>query len=417
MTDHRHILLAQFGAFCASEGATRLTHVFAAVVAARYLSPSELGLAALAIAVSEMVKAMANGGLGPQLIAVDGKELAAHARTCQRLAYWTCFGAAGIQCVLGLLLAHWMDAPILAPLLASLALVYPIMAPGLVSCFLIMREGRLAKTAEISATQMVTDNLLTIVLLLLWPSVWALVIPKLLVAPVWLARTRSARPWRADQTVPPAPSWPLLRFGAHVAMAELAATARLQGDKLLLGLILGADALGVYVFAFNAGLGISLALCGAFSLIAYPKLCRSEVPARELPALIGLGLVVIAPLTLLQSLGAPLYVPLLFGEHWREAAPLIGVLCLAAPARLMGGISQQFLRATHRTDSDAAWAWGSTILTLGTVVAAAMAGSVGGAIHVYTFITWVCDGLLCAFVLGSLSQTTRPSARSTPCKP
>ncbi|MEO0425619.1 MAG: oligosaccharide flippase family protein [Pseudomonadota bacterium] len=413
MTDPRHILLGQFGAFCASEGATRLTRIFAAIVAARCLSPAELGLAALAVAVSELIKSVANGGLGPQLIAVDGAHLAAYARTCQRLVYGICLSVAGLQCLLGLLLAHWMDAPVLFPLLASLALVYPIMAPGLVSCFLIMREGRLTKTAEIAATQMVADNLLTISLLLLWPSVWALVVPKLLVAPIWLLRTRSARPWRPDPTVPPAPAWPLLRFGAGVAIAELAATARLHGDKLLLGLILGADALGLYVFAFNAGLGISLALCGAFSLIAYPRLCRSETPERELPSLMRLGLLVVGPIALLQSLGASFYVPLLFGEHWRDAVALIAVLCLAAPARLAGGLAQQYLRATHRTASDAAWAWGSTVLTLGAVMAAALAAGVGGAVHTYTFLTWACDGLLCAYVLGPLSTTTR----RTLCKP
>jgi lipopolysaccharide exporter len=394
-------LLTQLAAFCAGEGAARATRLLATVAVARALGPAELGVAATAIALSEMLKVAANGGLGPALIAVPHHQLAASAKAAARLFHWLCAALAVLQCALGAVLALTLEQPAVLPLCIALALVYPMMAPGLVSCHLIMREGRMARIAEIAATQMVADNLLTVLLVTCWPSVWAVVLPKVLVVPVWLIRTRRAAPYRADPDVDAAPVRPLLRYGLRVVAADLAGAARLHADKLVLGVLLGTEALGIYVFAFNAGLGITLAVTAAFSLIAFPRLCRSNDPRALLRRLLAIGLALVVPLVALQVLASPLYIPLLFGEQWLPAVGAVAVLCLAAPARLMGGLSQQTLRALHQPGREAVWAWSGTLITLIATTTGAVLYGAPGAVGAFVLATWLCDGLLTADVAAS----------------
>ena len=51
---------------------------------------------------------------------------------------------------------------------------------------------------------------------------------------------------------------------------EVVKALRLQADKLVVGALLGAEALGVYFFAFNAGLGLANSFAAAFSIVLLP---------------------------------------------------------------------------------------------------------------------------------------------------
>jgi lipopolysaccharide exporter len=62
---------------------------------------------------------------------------------------------------------------------------------------------------------------------------------------------------------------------------------------------------------------------------------------------------VFLPIVALQSLGAPYYVPLIFGERWAFAAPLIAIMCLAGLPILLSSITTGWLRAEGRVHLDA----------------------------------------------------------------
>ena len=81
-------------------------------------------------------------------------------------------------------------------LMALLGLEYLFMPGGLVQCALAMRKGMLARTAAVSGAQNVSANLLTVVLVALFPSPLAVVLPKLMSAPVWLIGMRRLVRWQ-----------------------------------------------------------------------------------------------------------------------------------------------------------------------------------------------------------------------------
>ena len=61
-----------------------------------------------------------------------------------------------------------------------------------------------------------------------------------------------------------------------------------------------------------------------------------------------LGLVLLAPVVAAQALLAPVYVPLVFGAEWIDAAPYIALLSLAALPLYAGSLIGAWLRARKR---------------------------------------------------------------------
>ena len=93
-------------------------------------------------------------------------------------------------------------------------------------------------------------------------------------------------------------------------------------------------------------MGLSVSLSNGFLASLYPYLCeqqrRSQLDQSVRKAhLIGAGVCVIF---VAQALAAPVYVDLLFGTRWQDAALLISVLCLSAIPTLFLDTSNTILR-------------------------------------------------------------------------
>ena len=164
------------------------------------------------------------------------------------------------------------------------------------------------------------------------PIAWAIILPKLLTAPIWMVLARRTYSWTPDQSVSPAPLSSFRSFGPAILVSEILGAARLHADKLIVGAFLGTEALGLYYFAFNAGLGITQSLVAACNLVLFPhlsKLSGLEFEREFCRAFVG-GLALFAPLVATQALLAPFYVPIVFGDKWVDATLYLALLACAA---------------------------------------------------------------------------------------
>ncbi len=125
-------------------------------------------------------------------------------------------------------------------------------------------------------------------------------------------------------------------------------TLRLQTDKILVGLTIGAEMLGLYFMAFNAGLSLSTSLSRAFSVVLFPHLCSSGNRAETLRQGIILVLGLTTPVILLQAWLAPYYVPLLFVPGWEEINGVVSILCLVAIPSMLWSAAAGWLRARNQ---------------------------------------------------------------------
>ena len=335
-----------------SEIVQKVSRIAVVVAVARVMEPEAIGLAAAAIAAGDILKSLTENGVVQRIISASERDLQSVIRTGQRLFWVWCFGLFLTQSLIAVGIWAWTGSVVVPMLIVLLAIEYLAMPPAIVNCALAMREGKLTGTAAVAGGQIVLANLLTALLAVIWPSPFALILPRVLTAPVWLVGMRRLRPYAPDRSVKPAPIRPFIGFGAWILGSEVVKSLRLQADKLLIGALLGAEALGIYFFAFNAGLSLATSASVAFSRVIYPRIAAASDRSKAAKDAVWLATLVTAPVILLQSLLAPIYVPILFGEGWAFISSTVSILCLAAIPGMLWAGTAQWLRAEDRAGSE-----------------------------------------------------------------
>lgn len=342
--------LRNIGWLGSAQLANRVLRLCATIIVARLLLPEDYGLAALVLASHEFIQMFCRQGTGPRLVQARDDELPQLAQTAYWLNWIQCGGLFLLQCLIALPVSWAYGKPELALPLIVMGLSYLMLPPALVHTALNIRAQRLHVIAAAETLQTLADMLLTLVLVLSGWGFWALILPKVLVVPVWAFINRRAQDWRPGSFT--LQHWrAIVGFSLQLTGVEILATLRNNLDYLLVGYFLGVEALGVYFFAFNAGLGISLGLISACSNALFPHLCDANHDAAELRQRFTRGLRTIAliavPLVLLQASAAPFYLPLVFGQHWVDAnaLPILILICLSALPRPFAEAASQLLRA------------------------------------------------------------------------
>ncbi|MBO6798552.1 oligosaccharide flippase family protein [Maricaulis sp.] len=379
-----HTLLRNVGWLASAEMVSRVTRILAAICLARMLTPIEFGTAAVAITVFELVRVFNQNGIGAAVVAADEDDLPALMRTAHLAGWATCLVLTGVQVLVAGIVARSTGSGEVALMIVCLAGVYLVMPAGVPHGWMLQRQQRMSRLATVNAVQVSTDNILTAGLALTGFGPWAIVLPKLLTAPLWLIGVMWGRPWRPDRSAGFSSPRKLVVFAAPVLGSELLNAARLHVDKLIIGAVCGLELLGVYYFAFNAGLGLSSALSTAFNGAFYPNLCAAIRATGSAVAAFREGLrTVAAPLAgvfLLQAAAVPFYVPLVFGEEWSFAIPLIAVLCLSGPAKLLTDACALLLRASGLPRFEFLAVFASTAVCLGAILMGAQIGLFAAAI-------------------------------------
>ncbi|MBR9825710.1 MAG: oligosaccharide flippase family protein [Alphaproteobacteria bacterium] len=374
----RHTLLKNIGWLASGEAVSRVTRLFAAIALARTLTPIEFGAAAVAITVFELVRVFNQNGVGAAVVAASDKELPGLIRTAHLAGWLTGLVLAIAQCGIAVIIARQTGSADIGWMIACLAGVYLIMPPGVAHGWMLQRTQNMRRLATVNAVQVSTDNLLTAVLALSGFGPWAIVLPKLVTAPIWLVGVMWGRPWRPDRTAKLAAPRKLLGFAAPVLGSELLTAMRMHVDKLIIGAVCGLELLGIYYFAFNAGLGLSSALSTAFNGAFYPNLCESVRRTGSALSAFHKGMrtagAPLAGLFLLQAAAVPIYVPIIFGAEWSHAIPLIAILCLSGPAKLLSDGCALLLRANGQPRLELFAVSAMTLICLGSLLLGAQIG-------------------------------------------
>ena len=359
-----------------SEVFVRVTRLVTAIVLARLMDPLIFGLAALVLTINELIRVFNRNGIGAKIVQCSDQELDDITNTAYRLNFIFCTVLFVLQCLLAYPLAHFYQTPELVPMLQVLSVTYLLMPFGMVQAALVQRQQRLKTCAMIDGLQVGVDNIVTTILAVLGLGAWAIVLPKFLTSPIWVIGYRRALHWAPRKGVWRFKLWQdVLKFGRYYLSIELLKTARLNLDNMIIARLLGMEALGIYYFARNAGLGFSLTLINAISSALYPNLCEVQNNAIQLRARFVANLksivLIAVPLISLQAGLAFIYVPIVFGEQWVNAVPILTLLCISALPRPLAESASTLLLATGRIRTDFIWNIIFTVLFVLSVIVAA----------------------------------------------
>ena len=359
-----HKLSRNVGWLTGAEFISRFGRIIAAIILARQLDAVAFGIAAIALTIFEITRVFTENGIGAAVVRARTEDYDRTANTAHRLMWAVCLTLAIVQVVAGLVTEWILPGRQAGAMVAILALVFLIMPFGVMQAYALLRAERMKELAAINTAQVASDHALTAILAILGFGAWAIVLPKLLTAPIWLIGMLRTKAWTQDVSAGFAPIAGIFKFSWPVLGSELMCACRDQLDKFIVSLMFGVEALGLYYFAFNAGLGVSTALNRAFSNAVFPHLCaaKDQMSAYS-KALRNLGI----PFTLVyfaQAVMALVYVPIVFGKTWAAAAPLVAILCLGGPARLLVDAARMKARAEGASGRDFRISIGLTVSVL-----------------------------------------------------
>lgn len=337
----------------------RVTRLLTTVVLARFLTQHDYGLVAIVLTINDLVRVFTRNGIGTRLIQAPADNIQELAQSAYWLNWLISISLFVIQCVASFPIAwFYRDQQLILPI-CVMAISLLLLPHGLVQAALIQRENRLKAIAVVEMIQFSTDNILSLIFAIAGWGMWAIIIPKLLVPPIWVYIMLKNHSWRPKLKFTNVGWGDLLRFGRNVLGVELLNNLRGNLDYLIVGRFLSIEALGVYYFAFNAGLGISLGIITSIKSALLPHLCDARdnlvhFKQRYYSSLKTISMIII-PMVILQSSLAPIYVPIVFGEKWIPAIPVLILVCLSAIPRPFADSASQLLIAVDKPHLDLMW--------------------------------------------------------------
>ncbi len=390
-TKLRSILSGQFvrnlGWLGAAELLNRFLRLGTTVTLARVLTPYDYGLAAVILTTQEIANVFTlRSGLGAKLVQAKVEDLEVLCNTAYWMNWILCITLFLLQCLVAWPVAWFYGNNAVILPICIIAMNYLLLPTFAVQAALIFRENRMNIPAICNAVQSLIMNLLTIIFAIRGMGFWSIVLPILLTLPVWAIINRANHQWRSKGPFSLIRWQELASFAVNFLGVELLTKVRANIDYLLVGRFLGIEALGLYYFAFNAGLGISLSVIQSFTWSLYPHLCETrdnltQMRQRYWSSLKTIALIVI-PMVLLQASLAPVYVPIIFSAKWASAIPILVLICLSAIPRPFAEAASMLLQTIDRGRLDLYWNGIFTILFIAALVGAMPFGIYGVAMAV-----------------------------------
>ncbi|GIU36918.1 lipopolysaccharide biosynthesis protein [Shewanella schlegeliana] len=345
----------------------RIVRLGSSIIIARLLTPEIFGQVAIILTCFELICTPTRRISSAALIKMDDSQLKHSLSAANRVNWLAAITAFVAMSLLSWPLAiYYDDLQLILPMIL-MATSYLLLPFGMLYAAINLRLNRMRVVGRAVLWQTVFDAILTGSFALLGLGIWAIILPKIIVVFIWIGVHRYHNPLPETLASPaseprwqllPANSKAILKFGLQVGLGDLAIALRQNIDYILVGYFLGIEALGVYFFAFNASLGISLGLVQSYGTALYSYLCQKgkETDPKQLTVeqkyfqSLKFIMLLTLPIISLQALLAPLYVPWVYGQKWLDAGalPIFILLCLSGLVRPLGEAASQYLISSGR---------------------------------------------------------------------
>ncbi|KRE43941.1 oligosaccharide flippase family protein [Knoellia sp. Soil729] len=386
------------------------------LVLTRELSPRDFGVVAAAMTVIPMVYLLADLGFSTYLLQAEEPDQ----RTLST-ALWLSVGAgtllsAGLVAVAPLLAAAF-SLPELTDVLRALALAVAATVLAAVPLALLRRALAFRTVALQGMGAALLAQVVAVAVALSGGGVWALV--SQVVVGQWVIAVlawRTAR-WRPSLVVAPAEFRRMASFGLRVSGVDLVATSRLWAEAWVITVTLGPATFGLLSIAqrlVQTAQELTSASLVPVSTVLFARV--REAPDRvrgSYAKALGVAYAVVAPFMAVIVVTAPVLVPLLFGEQWRQSVAPSQALAVAGIITLGAMVDHGLFYGLSRPGAWLAYAVVVDAVTVGTTVVAVRWGLLGVAVGfvVVAVLATAARWLLVARLIGApVASVARPFA-------
>lgn len=301
-------------------------------ILARLLGPEDFGLVALANIFLAFTQVFLNQGFPQALIQRESLE-PEHINA----AFWSNLasgvGLTAIGIAIAPLVALLFKQPDLTPVVRCFSLLLLINSVTDVQQALLERQFKFKFVALRSLLGLFIGGLVGVAMAFSGAGVWSLVAQQLTYELVGAIVLWQASSWRPQWQF----SWPhfrhLFNFGINILAFNFLGFINTRADDLLIGYFLGPTALGYYSIAYRILTIMVQLLVDISNRVALPTFSRLQgdmnkfrqtfYTATRLTSLVAF------PCFLGVAALAPKIIPLLFGEQWIPAVPVLQLLAVA----------------------------------------------------------------------------------------
>lgn len=328
--------LASVGALSAARAAALASQILVLPILARYLSPAEFGVVALAVGVAGFANLFSDAGMGRSLIRTP---LSASDEWSSVFWFLTALGLVLTCALLGLapLMVWFFDEPLLFEPLVALSTLPLMLAVN--AAFAAEMEQRRA-FAEIALSQTVGTAIALVAAVWLAVSgfgLWALVVQQLLmtgVRAIWVGVRSQFRPRMYFSRKALGAHFV---FGRDITAASILGYIREQSTTLVVGKVLGAADLGLFAMTQRFARLPMFGLAGPFGQVLYVRLTRvaeDREAFREvvLSAMRLLGFAALPGMAAIAMIGETAFT-LVLSERWAPVAPIFAAIAGGAALR------------------------------------------------------------------------------------
>lgn len=301
-------------------------------ILARYLTPNDFGLVAIAFIVINLADVFSQLGMGPSIVQIPHLS-ASHLRTAftVSLIFGVLIGA--IVYSLAPFLAYFFKTDKIIPVVHALAIIFPVQGFAVVSQGLMQRELKFRNMALIETFSYVIGYGLVGVLLAISNfGVWAL-----LIATISRATLRSGlfvffQKHPKKLQVQRNAARDLIYLGGGLTLSKFCGYFARQGDYLVVGRWLGTSSLGLYERAYTLMDMSNTLFASILNKVLFPSMAKVQTDSERLTDAYCKGVALVAlvmcPVSSVLYILAPEIINVLLGPSWSEAVLPFRILTL-----------------------------------------------------------------------------------------
>ncbi len=343
----------------ASYGLAKFSQLISQILLARLLTPEIFGIWGMVMVITTLSELFKDSAIAQVLVqrGVDHKPLA---DAVYSLGVSISVVMFVVQSLVGYPLARFFGEPIVWPLTVCVALVFLIGAGAGAHGAVLSRRMQFRELAIADSCAGLARLGGAVICALMGLGVWSFAIAEIARAIVdaGLKRWFSRYPFRYSLRPDPEAIRNVRNYIGSLVGINLAVYANTNGDNLIVGRILGAQALGYYNMAYQ------LSMLPAYALSQVNRVNLSVLSQRDavgqqryVRKMLELCALLSAPVYGIGFVVAPWLIPWLYGKEWVAVVPLFQIILLFAYSRGFMSILGTTLNALDKPQLNAAINW------------------------------------------------------------
>ncbi|BAZ09717.1 putative polysaccharide transport protein [Calothrix sp. NIES-4071] len=366
----------------------KLSQLTAQVFLARLLSPKDFGIWGMVLVVTTLAELFKDTAIASVLI-YKGLEDRKLANAVYSLGVNISVCMFFVQVLVGFPLSQFFHEPVVFPLTVCEALVFLIGAGTGSHAAVLQRNMNFRSCAMGDILVKLAGFLSAVSCALLGWGVWSFVVADITMTAVDALVKRWFSGYRFTyHFIPDAEAVREVRgYITSLVGINLAVYVNTNTDNLIVGRLLGAQALGYY------GLGYQLAMLPTFALsqinrVNFPVLSQKDNEGKRayVGKMLELYALIYAPIYAVAFVTAPSLIPFVYGAEWTLTVPIFQIVLIFAYARGFMSILGTALNTLDKPHINAAINWVLVPLSIFGFLVGAHLGGVNGVAYATAFV-------------------------------